>query len=70
MDNVEDIDKNAEHFVTAALCLECKNKWIAVIKQRTQIFSLECHNCKAHNSFVSFLPPDYSSLPTDKGEGE
>ena len=41
-----DINKNKEHNVSEAICIECGHRWIAVRPKQTLLKQLECPNCE------------------------
>lgn len=50
-----------EHAQTVyVLCCSCRYKWFAAFEAiDAALFKLECPNCKAHDSFPSFVPRWY-----------
>jgi hypothetical protein len=56
---VININKNAPHFMLAAMCLACNKRWIALVIAKTSLFHLECPECHAENSFATFMPQAY-----------
>ena len=40
-----DIEENLPHKVSEVICINCKNRWIAVRPEKTLLKDLECSKC-------------------------
>ena len=47
-------------FNVLALCLTCHTRWVGTVHFQTPLFALGCPGCNAQNSFVSFIPNEYT----------
>lgn len=70
MSNVEDINKNKNHYSVLAMCVNqkfegkllvdlCGYRWIGTVVAGTSLFKLQCPRCGEQDSFASFLPDEY-----------